>query len=225
MTQPTTGERATDRAEHNCHKGCGAPPPPASRDDSDPPGREDSPTCHHRPALPDSLHPPGPGLRLLRHRPGAPALRRGFGPQLRPCDALGQLQHLLNAQSFWACGRSRADLRRMLRGSEAVVTAWRGCQLVGFGRACSDGVFRAVLWDVVVHSEERGQGLGRAVVQALLDTPPLRTVERVYLMTTNSSGFYLRMGFRVMADQHLMLRETAGSEGSRQARRSDGGEG
>jgi len=64
-----------------------------------------------------------------------------------------------------------------------------------------------VLWDVVVHSQERGQGLGRALVQTLLEAPGLRAVERVYLMTTNSSGFYLQMGFRRIDSQQLMLRE------------------
>ena len=131
----------------------------------------------------------------------------GLGPQLKPCRAVQQLQALLDSQSFWAQGRGAEALRQMLQGSTAVVTAWRGNRLVGFGRASSDGIFRAVLWDVVVHSQERGQGLGRALVQTLLETPGLRAVERIYLMTTNSSGFYLQMGFRRIDSQQLMLRE------------------
>ena len=46
-----------------------------------------------------------------------------------------------------APGRSFAQLRRLLAGSDAVVSLWRGKRLVGFGRATSDGFSRALLWD------------------------------------------------------------------------------
>jgi N-acetylglutamate synthase-like GNAT family acetyltransferase len=63
-----------------------------------------------------------------------------------------------------------------------------------------------VLWDVVVASEEQGQGLGRQVVEALLASPALTGVERVYLMTTNSAGFYRQLGFETISCQKLMRR-------------------
>jgi N-acetylglutamate synthase-like GNAT family acetyltransferase len=87
-----------------------------------------------------------------------------------------------------------------------VVSLWRGRRLVGFGRASSDGVFRAVLWDVVIPEDLQGQGLGRQLVEALLNTPQLQGVERVYLMTTNSAGFYEQLGFQRVEGQQLLLR-------------------
>ena len=138
-------------------------------------------------------------IQLIRHRHGAWRLRRGPGQ-------LQQLQQLLDGHSFWASGRSQQDLHRMLAGSQAVVSAWQGGQLVGFSRATSDGVFRAVLWDVVVAAEHQGQGLGRRLVEALLQEPALQAVERVYLMTTNSAGFYEQLGFTAVDSQRLMLR-------------------
>ncbi len=139
-------------------------------------------------------------IQLIRHRRGAWRLRHAPG-QLR------QLQQLLDAHSFWASGRSQRELSRMLAGSQAVVSAWQGSRLVGFGRANSDGVFRAVLWDVVVAGEHQGRGLGRRIVEALLQEPTLQGVERVYLMTTNSSGFYEQLGFTAVDSQRLMLRQ------------------
>ena len=143
-------------------------------------------------------------IRLIRHRAGALRLRRSPGQ-------LAQLQALLDGHSFWAQGRTPAQLRRMLAGSQAVVSAWRGRQLVGFGRATSDGVFRAVLWDVVVAGDEQGQGLGRRLVETLLATPALQGVERVYLMTTNSAGFYTQLGFESGDSQRLMVRRAEAS--------------
>ncbi len=94
----------------------------------------------------------------------------------------------------------------MLVGSQAVVSAWQASRLVGFGRATSDGVFRAALWDVVVAGEYQGQGLGRRIVEALLREPALQGVERTYLMTTKSAGFYEQLGFTAVESQRLMLR-------------------
>ena len=119
---------------------------------------------------------------------------------------INQVRNLFDAHSFWAQGRSRRALVRMLLGSCSVVSAWQGDRLVGIGRATSDGVFRAVLWDVVVAEEHQGQGLGRQIVQALLASPPVAASERVYLMTTNSSGFYERLGFSGEHGQQLLVR-------------------
>jgi N-acetylglutamate synthase-like GNAT family acetyltransferase len=88
-----------------------------------------------------------------------------------------------------------------------VVTAWQADRLVGFGRATSDGVFRATLWDVVVATDQQGVGIGRQLVDQLLRSGPLREVERVYLMTTQSSGFYQQLGFRLVTSQNLLLKK------------------
>lgn len=142
---------------------------------------------------------------LLRHGPGARCLRLGLGPGLRPRRAIAQLQALFHDHCFWARQRQSDDLHRMLRGSQAAVSLWEGPRLIGFGRATSDGIYRAVLWDVVVAGGHEGQGLGRRLVEALLSAPALAGVERVYLMTTNSQGFYERLGFREGLSQRLMI--------------------
>ena len=145
-------------------------------------------------------------IRLVHHAPGAPGLRRlGLGPDLRPSRALLKLQRLFDRHAFWARGRSFAQLRRLLAGSDAVVSLWRGKRLVGFGRATSDGFSRAVLWDIVVAGDLHGHGLGRRVIEELLHTPQVVGVERVYLMTTNSAGFYQQLGFQDANPQQLMV--------------------
>ncbi len=106
-----------------------------------------------------------------------------------------QVQNLLTIGAFWASQRTLSDLETAIQHSEPVVTAWDGERLVGFARATSDRVYRAVLWDVVIHPEYRGQGLGRTLVTTLLAHPSVSQVERVYLMTSSQQGFYERLGF------------------------------
>ena len=145
-------------------------------------------------------------IRLVHHAPGAPGLRWfGLGPDLRPSRAMLKLQRLFDRHAFWARGRSFGQLKRLLAGSDAVVSLWRGKRLVAFGRATSDGFCRAVLWDIVVAGDLQGHGLGRRVVEELLHTPAVVGVERVYLMSTNSTGFYRQLGFQDANPQQLMV--------------------
>lgn len=146
-------------------------------------------------------------FKLVQHAPGAPGLRyMGLGPDLRPCRGLIKLKNLLDKHSFWAQGRSCRDLKKLLANSSVVVSLWRGKRLVGFGRATSDTIYRGVLWDVVVAGDLQGRGLGRQVVAALLDAPAMKNVERVYLMTTNSAGFYRQLGFQEAHPQNLLVK-------------------
>ena len=131
-------------------------------------------------------------------------LRRGSWWMGLP-GPIQQLQALLNQHTFWATGRTKRQLWSMLAGSSAVVTAWRGRRLVGFGRASSDGVFRAVLWDVVVAADAQGGGLGRRLVEELLRCKPVASSEKVYVMTTNSGDFYKKLGFCPTGNQQLLL--------------------
>ncbi len=151
-------------------------------------------------ATPRPPVPPAAPVRLVRH--GRLCLRLRW--------RLAALGALLDDHSFWATGRRRSQLARMLSGSQVVVSAWQGSHLVGFGRAASDGVFRAVLWDVVVAEDQQGRGVGRRIVEALLASPEVAAAERVYLMTTTGEGFYEKLGFSRVDSQRLMLKQTSG---------------
>lgn len=108
---------------------------------------------------------------------------------------LEQLQQLFRAAAFWAQDRRIDDLAIAIAHSNPVVTAWDGDRLMGFSRATSDGVYRATIWDVVIHPDYQGAGLGRKMVETVLMHPHVNRVERVYLMTTNQQKFYERIGF------------------------------
>ncbi len=118
---------------------------------------------------------------------------------------LDQLQDLFNQAAFWAVDRQREDLEHALAHSHPVITAWDGERLVGFARATSDGVYRATIWDVVIHPDYQGVGLGRKLIHAVLGHPHMYRVERVYLMTTYNQAFYERIGFQVNPTTTMLL--------------------
>jgi N-acetylglutamate synthase-like GNAT family acetyltransferase len=118
---------------------------------------------------------------------------------------LVQLQALYELAAFWARDRSVEDLAIALSHSHPVISAWDGDRLVGFARATSDGVYRATIWDVVMHPDYQGAGIGRKLVERILRDPAIATVERVYLMTTHQQSFYEKLGFTVNASTTMVL--------------------
>ncbi|MEH2164454.1 MAG: GNAT family N-acetyltransferase [Nostoc sp.] len=118
---------------------------------------------------------------------------------------LYQLQELLNVSTFWAKGRSVEDLGIAIANSEPVISVCDRDQLIGFARATSDGIYRATIWDVVIHPEYQSNGLGSNLVKTVLSHPRMRRVERIYLMTTHQQGFYKKIGFQPNTTTTMVL--------------------
>ena len=79
--------------------------------------------------------------------------------------------------------------------------------MVGFARATSDGVALAYLADVFIVPEHRGQGLGRAVVSAMIENGPGADF-RWLLHTADAHGLYADFGF-APPDSTLLERPSA----------------
>jgi N-acetylglutamate synthase-like GNAT family acetyltransferase len=118
---------------------------------------------------------------------------------------LYQLQQLFNITAFWAKNRCLDDLSVALANSNVVVSVRDGERLIGFARATSDGIYRATIWDVVIHPDYRGAGLGSKLVETVLSHPCVNRVERVYLMTTHQQHFYERIGFQSNSSTTMVL--------------------
>jgi ribosomal protein S18 acetylase RimI-like enzyme len=128
-----------------------------------------------------------------------------------------QLQALFQGAAFWAQDRTLEDLKIAIAHSKPVISVW-DCRsqeqsddvlnrLIGFARATSDGIYRATIWDVVIHPDYRGEGLGGKLLQTLLAHPHMNRVERIYLTTTHQQTFYEHMGFTQNSSTTMMLHQ------------------
>ena len=145
---------------------------------------------------------------LIKHSKGAFGLRYfGLGPNLRPSKGLLKLQKLLNKNTFWAKDRTIGDLRACLANSDVIVSLWSEKKIVGFGRALSDGIYRGVLWDIVIDQDHQGKGYGKLIVKNLLNSKQIKNTKKVYLMTTNKKIFYSQIDFKEVTSQNLLIRE------------------
>jgi ribosomal protein S18 acetylase RimI-like enzyme len=130
--------------------------------------------------------------------------------QIQFCDRqsavdLNQLQLLFAKGAFWAQSRRLEDLAVAIANSDPVISLWDSDRLIGFARATSDGIYRATIWDVVIHPDYRGAGLGSKLVETVLSHPKMNRVERVYLMTTHQQRFYEQIGFQSNSSTTMVL--------------------
>lgn len=116
-----------------------------------------------------------------------------------------QLLELFQITAFWAKDRKIEDLAIAIANSEPVISVWDNEKMIGFARATSDGIYRAAIWDVVIHPDYQGAGLGRKLIHTVLSHPNLSRVERVYLTTTHQQSFYKRIGFEQNSSTTMVL--------------------
>jgi len=145
---------------------------------------------------------------LVKHSKGAIGLRLlGLGPNFKPSNGLRKLQSFLNINAFWAKDRTIRDIKKCLANSDVIVSIWEGTEIVGFGRALTDGIYRGVLWDIVIAHNYQGNGYGKLIVQTLLNAKSIRNTKKIYLMTTNKKSFYSQIEFKEVTSQNLLIRE------------------
>ena len=145
---------------------------------------------------------------LVKHSKGALGLRLfGLGPNLKPVKGLFKLQQFLERNAFWAKDRTIKDLRKCLANSDVIISIWSQNEPVGFGRALSDGIYRGVLWDVVIDQNYQGKGFGKMIVKNILKSKEIRHTKKIYLMTTSKKLFYSQIDFKEVSSQTLLVRE------------------
>lgn len=111
---------------------------------------------------------------------------------------LYELEELCNAVG-WA-RRPIRKVKKAIQHSYLVITMWeqRGARrrLVGFSRATSDHAFNATIWDVVVHPDFQGRGLGKELMRQLIKKLRSEDISNVTLFADPQVvEFYKGLGF------------------------------
>jgi GNAT superfamily N-acetyltransferase len=86
--------------------------------------------------------------------------------------------------------------QRAFEASHTTVFIYEESQLIGFGRAISDGEYQGAIYDVAVLPEAQGKGVGKLIVQTILDRLPNCNI--ILYATPGKEGFYKRLGFGLM---------------------------
>lgn len=107
-------------------------------------------------------------------------------------------------RAYWANTRPRERTERALQNS-LVFGLYEGDKQIGLARVVSDYSIFAYLCDVFIHEEYRSHGLGKWLIQTIMEHPDLKDVRRWLLVTNDAHGLYKRFGFTSIGDpEHWM---------------------
>ena len=103
------------------------------------------------------------------------------------------LDYLVN-QSYWAKDRTREQLETVINNS-LCFGVYKDDEQVGFARVVTDFATFAYLGDVYILDEFQGSGLGKWLMEVIVEHPDLQGFRRWVLATRDAHGLYEQYGF------------------------------
>jgi GNAT superfamily N-acetyltransferase len=107
--------------------------------------------------------------------------------------------------AYWSPGVPREVVERAVANSVVAGLYDADGRQVGFARAVTDRATFAWIADVFVLESERGNGLGRFVVETLLAHPDLQGLRRLMLATADAHDLYRSYGFSDLSEPSRFL--------------------
>jgi N-acetylglutamate synthase-like GNAT family acetyltransferase len=111
----------------------------------------------------------------------------------------------LQRSAPWCENRTLEQLRAAIENSQLLLTGWMGGKLVACTRVLTDYVYRAVIFDVIVDPSFQKKGLGRNILQRVVEHPSLKDVEYFFLYTHDKQDFYRRIGWEEYSGSSFRL--------------------
>ena len=121
-------------------------------------------------------------------------------------DNINQLS-VLYSKTWFTPNRTIDEICIMLKNSYLTLGFVAGGTLIGFCRVISDGIYKAFLFDVIVHDDYQDKGIGKFIMKSVLNHESLIKVNHIELYCPEKiSGFYKKLGFETRSS--LLLRYT-----------------
>lgn len=115
------------------------------------------------------------------------------------------IHKFLSERSYWAKGRALETIQKSIDHSLCFGIYHPSGKFVGFGRVVTDFAVFAFVLDVFILEEYRGRGLGKRLVDYIVNFPELKDLKRWQLGTADAHGLYERYGFSGLAapERHM----------------------
>jgi GNAT superfamily N-acetyltransferase len=120
---------------------------------------------------------------------------------------LERTHQFLSEEAYWSPGVPLDVVRRSIEGS-IVFGVYRGRTQVGMARVVTDRATFAWLADVWIDPAERGNGLGKWLMECVKSHTDLQGLRRWMLATRDAHGLYAQYGFTpIDADRFMEIRD------------------
>jgi GNAT superfamily N-acetyltransferase len=101
------------------------------------------------------------------------------------------------ARAYWSNQRPRVVIEKSLQHSMCFGVYENQTQ-IGFARVVTDHATFAYLADVFILESHQGHGLGKWLVQTMLEHPEFQGLRRWILATRDAHGLYAQYGFTAL---------------------------
>jgi GNAT superfamily N-acetyltransferase len=118
------------------------------------------------------------------------------------------IHRFLSTETYWAKTRTFEQTRTAIDNS-LCFAAYIDRQFVGFGRVVSDFATFAYVGDVFVLDGFRGRGIGKRLMQSMVDHPKLQGLRRWLLATKDAHGLYEQYDFSSLKFPERWMERTA----------------
>jgi GNAT superfamily N-acetyltransferase len=116
-----------------------------------------------------------------------------------------ELVHGFLTNCYWSRGIPRETVERSIEHALCFGVYDASGAQVGFARVISDFATIAYVGDVFVLETHRGRGLGKWLMQCIVEHPALQNLRRWILTTRDAHGLYSQVGFTpVKAPERFM---------------------
>ncbi len=114
------------------------------------------------------------------------------------------IHRFLCDESGWANGIDRATVQKSMRHSLCFGAYEDGAQ-IGYARVVTDCATSAHLCDVFVVAAQRGRGLSRRLIEAVLAHPDLQGLRRFSLASSTARELYQKFGWTALGNPAIHL--------------------
>lgn len=113
--------------------------------------------------------------------------------------------HRMLAASYWATNIPFDIYKLSVENSLSFGIHHESDGQVGLARVISDYATYAYLGDVLIDDGHRGHGLGKWLIQTIVDHPNLQKIRSFRLETADAHGLYAQYGWEPIANPHKSM--------------------
>jgi GNAT superfamily N-acetyltransferase len=114
------------------------------------------------------------------------------------------IHRFLNKDSYWARGRSKEVVRKSIENS-LCFGVFNEKDQVGFARVVTDYAVFAWILDLFILNAFRKKGLGKLLVESIMNHTELQKLQRWGLTTEDAHGLYEQYGFKIISKPNLFM--------------------
>jgi N-acetylglutamate synthase-like GNAT family acetyltransferase len=109
------------------------------------------------------------------------------------------------SSTYWGKGRTWEETQMTIEKSICFGMFDKNDKQIAYARMMTDGLVFAYIMDVIVFDPYKGKGLGKKLVQHILDRPDVKKVNTVALKTMDAHSFYEALGFKNVGDSKMWM--------------------